>query len=836
MKMKKRYALWLLIGLLTAACSVKEPEAVRQRIAFNKDWKFYLGEVSGASEVDFDDTDWRTLDLPHDWSIEGDFSRDHPAGTGGGALPGGIGWYRKSFVSATAPGKQVFIDFGGVYMNSEVYVNGSLIGRRPNGYISFRYDITPYLKPKQPNVIAVRVDNSQQPNSRWYSGSGIYRKVWLTVTNPVYVDLWGTYVTTPEVQKEKAKVQIATRIRNKEKKEAIIEVVSVLSDASGREVAKAAAPCRVPADSIVELSQDLQVLLPVLWSLENPYLYTVRTNIYKDGMPVDQYDTPVGIRSFRFDAEKGFFLNGRPVKIKGVCLHHDLGALGAAFHPRAAERQLEILREMGCNAIRCTHNPPASEWLDLCDRLGFIVMDETFDMWRKRKTQYDYSRYFDEWHERDIRDLVLRDRNHPSVFVWSIGNEVLEQWTHAEADTLDLEAANLLLNLKRDKEALAHTGDEWSVNSLLTKKLADFVRSLDPTRPVTAGNNEPDPSNHLFRSGALDLIGYNYHETWFKDVPQHFPGRPFIITESTSGLMTRGYYRMPSDSLYLWPERWDMPFRDSSFACSSYDNCHVPWGTTHEESWRLAKLYDFISGMFVWTGFDYLGEPTPYGWPARSSFFGIVDLAGFPKDVYYMYQSEWTDKTLLHLFPHWNWKEGEAVDIWAYYNQADEVELFLNGRSQGVKKKEKDVYHVSWRVPFEPGTLKAVSRKNGKEVMLKEIHTAGEPARIRLTADRKNLRADTDDLSFITVEIVDKAGNLCPEAENLVRFTVEGTGRMAGVDNGNPVSLERFKDSKRKAFSGKCLVVLQPDGQVGSIKLTASAEGLPDSCILLHTK
>lgn len=835
MKMKKRYGLWLLIGLLTA-CSVKEQEAVRERTSFNRDWKFHLGEVFRAAEVDFDDTDWRILDLPHDWSIEGDFNRDHPAGTGGGALPGGIGWYRKTFVSEAPAGKRVFIDFGGVYMNSAVYVNGTCVGRRPNGYVSFRYDITPYLKPKQSNVIAVRVDNSQQPNSRWYSGSGIYRNVWLTVTDPVYVDLWGTYVTTPEVRKGKARMQIATRICNKEKKEEMIEVVSILSDAAGREVAKATIPCRVPADSVIEVSQNIQVLRPELWSLENPYLYTLHTNIYREGIQIDQYDTPVGIRSFRFEAEKGFFLNDQPVKIKGVCLHHDLGALGAAFHQRAAERQLEILREMGCNAIRCTHNPPAPEWLDLCDRMGFIVMDEAFDMWRKRKTQYDYSRYFNEWHEQDLRDLVLRDRNHPSVFVWSIGNEVLEQWTHAEADTLDLEAANLLLNLKRDKEALAYAGDSLSVNSLLTKKLADFVRSLDPTRPVTAGNNEPDPSNHLFRSGALDLIGYNYHETWFKAVPQNFPGQPFVITESTSGLMTRGYYRMPSDSIYLWPSRWDIPFEDSTFACSSYDNCHVPWGTTHEESWRLTKQYDFISGMFVWTGFDYLGEPTPYGWPARSSFFGIVDLAGFPKDVYYMYQSEWTDKTLLHLFPHWNWKEGETVDMWAYYNQADEVELFVNGRSQGVKKKEKDAYHVSWRVPFEPGTLKAVSRKNGKEVMLKEIHTASRPARIRLTADRKTIRADINDLSFITVEVLDKAGNLCPGAEDLIHFAVEGAGRIVGVDNGNPVSLERFKDSKRKAFAGKCLVILQTNGQPGSMKLTASAEGLPDSCILIHTK
>lgn len=830
------YYLSLCLAALLAACTQRSSDTPRERHPFNTDWKFFLGDSEDAMLPAFDDSQWRTLDLPHDWSVEGDFSRDNPAGTGGGALPGGIGWYRKTFIPEWPEGKQVYIDFDGIYMDSEVYLNGRLLGHRPYGYISFRYDLTPYLKFKQPNVLAVKVNNSEQPNSRWYSGSGIYRNVWLTATEPVHVDVWGTYVTTPKVTSAEAALQVVTRIRNREKADAEVNVVSVLLDADGRAVTQTATPTRLPKDSIGEITQTLQVDRPVLWSVENPYMYTLRTEIYKEGKLTDRYDTPTGIRSFRFDAEKGFFLNDQPVKIKGVCMHHDLGALGAAFHTRAAERQLEILKEMGCNGIRCTHNPPAPELLDLCDRMGFIVMDEAFDMWRKRKTKYDYSRYFNEWHERDLTDLIIRDRNHPSIFMWSIGNEVLEQWTHADADTLDLQAANLLLNLQRDKKALTQEPEEMSVNSLLTKKLADLARALDPTRPVTAGNNEPDPSNHLFRSGALDIIGYNYHETWFKDVPRNFPGKPFIITESTSGLMTRGYYRMPSDSVYLWPSRWDIPFEDSSFACSSYDNCHVPWGTTHEESWRLTKQYDFISGLYVWTGFDYLGEPTPYGWPARSSFFGIVDLAGFPKDVYYMYQSEWTDRPVLHLFPHWNWKEGQTVDVWAYYNQADEVELFLNGRSQGVRKKEGDALHVSWRLTFEPGTIRAVSRKNGKEVMTKEIHTAAEPAGIRLTADRKAIRADGSDLSFVTVEVVDKAGNLCPTAANRIGFTVEGAGFIAGVDNGNPVSLERFKASERKAFYGKCLVILRNNGESGSMKLTASSDGLSDTSILINTK
>lgn len=409
--------------------------------------------------------------------------------------------------------------------------------------------------------------------------------------------------------------------------------------------------------------------------------------------------------------------------------------------------------------------------------------------------------------------------------MWSIGNEVLEQWSHADADTLSLEEANLILNFGHSKDMLAKDG-EMSVNSLLTKKLADIVKQLDPTRPVTAGCNEPNPFNHLFRSEALDIIGYNYHNVNVPDVPANFPGKPFIITESNSALATRGYYRMPSDKVYIWPERWGKPFADSSYSCSSYDNCHVPWGNTHEETIKLIRDNDFISGQYLWTGFDYIGEPTPFGWPARSSYFGVVDLAGFPKDAYYLYQSEWSDKQVLHLFPHWNWKEGQDVDMWCYYNNADEVELFVNGKSQGVRSKTPDCLHTVWRVRFEPGSVKVVARKAGKIVGEKELRTAGEPARIRLTPDRSQLAADGKDLSFITVEILDKDGNLCPNADNLVNFNVKGDAFIAGVDNGNPISMERFKDTKRRAFYGKCLVVVQNKGKKGMVHLMAMSDGL----------
>ena len=404
---------------------------------------------------------------------------------------------------------------------------------------------------------------------------------------------------------------------------------------------------------------------------------------------------------------------------------------------------------------------------------------------------------------------------------------MLEQWSSADADTLSLEEANLILNFGHSKDMLAHADSGMSVNSMLTKKLADLTRSLDSTRYITAGCNEPDPGNHLFRSNALDIIGYNYHDYCFPDVPRNFPGKPFIVTESVSGLMTRGAYIMPSDSMYIWPERWDKPFSREVLECSSYDNNHVPWGSTHEKSMYDVQNNDFIMGQFVWTGFDYIGEPTPYGFPARSSYFGIVDLAGIPKDVYYMYQSQWRpDKTVLHLFPHWNWKEGQDVDMWAYYNNADEAELFVNGESQGVRKMPEDKYHVMWRVKYVPGEVTVVSRKDGKEVARRTVKTAGDPYQVRLTPDRNAIKADGSDLSYVLVEILDKDGNLCPWADNEVTFEVTGVGRNVGVDNGSPTSMERFKSDRRKAFYGKAMLIVQNDGKPGRINVRAVSPGL----------
>lgn len=832
--------LFLFVSLFLFSCESSQKRMNRSS-DFTFDWKFYLGDIEEAKEKDFNDANWRLLNLPHDWAIEGDFNVDNPSGAVGGALPGGIGWYRKTFtLSKEFKSKKVFIDFDGVYMNSEVFLNGISLGKRPYGYISFRYDLTPYLKFGEPNVLAVRVNNSKQPNSRWYSGCGIYRNVWLVVLDPIHVDNWGTYVTTPYISTDSTVVSVKTTVKNDGEEDCEVEVSSTLIDAYSRPVEQTVSKIQVTVNDTTVCDQNIVFTNPQFWTLENPYLYQIKTELIVNGELSDTYYTTIGIRSFYFDSNKGFFLNGKQTKINGVCLHHDLGCLGSAINKRAIERQLEILKRMGCNGIRCSHNPPAPELLDLCDRMGFIVMNEAFDMWCKGKTQYDYALFFNEWHERDLEDLLLRDRNHPSIFMWSIGNEVLEQWTHPNCDTLSAEQANIALNLGFGKEQLAKE-EKLSVNSLLCKKLVNRVKTLDPIRPVTAACHEPSPNNHLFRSNALDIIGYNYHHQDYANVLEKFPEKPFLATETVSGLMTRGYYRMPSDKQYVWPllnpktiERDKEDYTSANYSCSSYDNCFVPWGTCHENSLRIMKNNDFISGQYVWTGFDYLGEPTPFSFPARSSYFGIVDLAGFPKDIYYMYQSEWTNQKVLHLFPHWNWEKGQDVDMWVYYNQADEVELFVNGVSQGVKSKKKDELHVTWKVKFELGTVKVVSRKAGKVILEKKIHTAGMPVQIRLTPDRSNIFADGKDLSFVTVEVLDKDGNLCPNADNLINFNVSGKATIVGVDNGNPTSMERFKDNKRKAFYGKCLIVLQNNGAIGEATLTATSTNLVTAVLKIH--
>lgn len=770
-----------------------------RRADFDANWRFHLGDVPEAKEEDYADDSWRKLDLPHDWSIEGAFSRDNPAGVGGGALPGGIGWYRKTFkLPVRDQGKLLFIDFDGVYMNSEVWINGHYLGDRPYGYSSFRYELTPYLNyGDKVNVISVRVDNSKQPNSRWYSGSGIYRNVWLVTTDKVHVVHWGTSVSTPQVNSDEATVVVRTRVRNDLASEKTVSLTTVLFDENGKEVARTKTDESIAGGAEKVYAQTIKVNQPDLWSTKRPYLYQAISEVMVDGKQTDRYNTPFGIRYFRFDSKKGFFLNGTHLKIRGVCDHHDLGSLGAAVNTRALQRQLQILKSMGCNGIRTSHNPPAPELLALCDQMGFIVMDEAFDCWKKGKNKYDYHLYWDQWHKRDLTDMILRDRNHPSVIIWSIGNEIPDQWDTAGA--------------------------------AIAMELRGIVRSLDTTRPITSAMNNPEaPNNSLSHSGAVDLIGHNYDAGKYDEFFKYFPGAKFIATETTSALETRGAYNMPSDSIFIWPPRRSSGIKmNADFTTSAYDNCRVPWGGTHEKVLKAFKTHDFVSGMFVWTGFDYLGEPTPYGWPARSSYFGIVDLAGFPKDAYYLYQSVWTDKPVLHVFPHWNWKQGDTVDVWAYYNDADEVELFLNGKSLGTRSKQGDQMHVMWRVAYQPGTLKAVSTKGGQVVLSREVHTAGPAAKLLVTPDRSHIRGDGKDLSFVTVKIVDQAGNLVPHADDMVHFSLSGPGRIAAMDNGSETDHESFQGSQHHAFNGLCLAVIRSDKRSGAIKLTVSAAGMP---------
>ena len=777
---------------------------------FGKGWKFILGDIQNGQAINFDESQWRTLDLPHDWSIECEFSNNNPAGPGGGALPGGVGWYRKTFTVPTSErGRLAFIDFDGVYRNSEVWINGQYIGKRPYGYSSFRYELTNYLKyGKEKNILAVRVDNSQQPNSRWYSGSGIYRNVWLVTTEKTFVEHWGTYVTTPEITEQSAKVSVQTKIRTTMPKNQSAIITTIIIDNNGKKVSNAETKTILQKKSVSEITQNLIVKKPVFWSIENPFLYRVIIEVECDNKLSDTYETRFGIRSFAFDTVKGFFLNGKHIKINGVCNHHDLGCLGAAINRRALERQLEIMKSMGVNGIRTSHNPPAPELLDLCDRMGFIVMDEAFDMWKKGKTEFDYSKNWDEWHQRDIQDMVLRDRNHPSVFIWSIGNEIVEQW-----DVKD------------------------SSGSVIAKELYSLVRALDNTRPITSNCNSIDTLNPVIRSGALDLIGYSYSQRDYDKFRTTYPGKKLIGSETVSSINSRGCYDMPSDSIRRWPTRWDAPFTtgNADWTCSAYDNCSAPWGSTQEETWKLVKKFDFVAGQFIWTGFDYLGEPTPYSWPARSSYFGIVDLAGFPKDAYYLYESEWTNKPVLHVFPHWNWKKGDTIDVWAYTN-CEEVELSLNGVSLGIQKKSGDNLHLMWRVPYTPGTLKAVGRTNGKEILTQEIRTAGVPAKITLEADRSIITADGKDLSFVTVKVLDDKGTLVPQADNLIHFNISGEGKIIGVDNGLETDHNSFKLKERKAFNGLCLVVIQSNEKAGKITLNAASDGMKETTIELKSK
>jgi beta-galactosidase len=781
----KKICISILISLFITTAYTGVPAPVTdvfnggRGISFNDSWKFQKGDVSDANNVNFNDSSWQKLFLPHDWSIEQSFNQNSSAGSGGGYLDGGIGWYRKIFyLPQSDSGKRITIQFEGIYMNSTVWINGQLMGTRPYGYSTFEYDITPYVNiGSTPNVIAVKVNNNQ-PNSRWYSGSGIYRNVWLTVTNPVHIAYCGTFISTSSVSGSFANVSATTWVQNQSDSIQKITVVTTIYDNSGNGVAtSSSSPVNIEPNTETALGLNLNIANPNLWSISNPYLYTVKTQIFINKTIVDNFVSILGIRSISINPNTGFWLNDTNIKLHGVCMHHDLGSLGSAQNYRALERQVEILKSFGCNAIRTSHNPPAPELLDICDKLGLVVMDEAFDCWEIGKTANDYHLYFDAWAQQDVQDWIRRDRNHPSVVMWSIGNEIPEQ-----------------------AEPSGYT---------LAQKLISWVHSDDLTRPITQALN----TQYLI-GPLLNIVGYNYASGGTYD-NDHSSNPKWVImgSETSSAVRTRGVYHLPTNQNILTA---------TDMQCSSYDNSVVPWGNSAEDSWTFDKIRPFVVGQFIWTGFDYIGEPTPYPWPAKSSYFGIVDMAGFPKDIYYFYQSQWTSKPMVHLLPYWSWPVGDTIPVWAYSN-CDSVSLFLNGISLGSKKLQtQEPYHLEWKVAFTDGKVKALAYKNGTVVASDSITTAITASIIGLKADRDTIQADGYDQAFIETDILDTNGTLVSDANNQVKYSITGPGKIVGVDNGNPISLESFKDSTRQAFNGKCLAIVQSTGVEGQIVLTAT--------------
>jgi len=926
------------------------PEATtgRQVVNFNRDWRFARRNHPGAEAPKFDDSQWEKVRLPHDWAISGPFN---PREDGyAGKLPWkGVGWYRKTFtLDKASKGRRVYFDFDGVMAFPKVYVNGKLAGEWDYGYMSFRVDATKYVKFGRKNVIAVRV-NTTRHGTRWYPGAGIYRKVTMTICEPVHVAHWGTYITTPEVSDDSATVRVQTTVKNHLNKKSNIDVEVVLLDPNGQQITMGNKSDTIPAAGSDELDQSLVVANPQRWDITSPKLYTAKTIIHMGDKIVDTDISTFGIRTFKFTADDGFHLNGQRVQLYGVCLHHDQGPLGAAFYTRAMERQLEIMRDMGVNAIRTSHNPPAPELLDLCNRMGFVVWDECFDKWDATADRIKSGPPLEEHAEKQLRNLVMRDRNHPCVVVWSIGNEIGNQPRTREGKSPER-----------------------------VKFMSDFVRKYDPTRPVGMACNVPETANQPILD-ALDLTGWNYGRHYDR-YRKRYPDRPIIYSESASALSTRGFYELPFPELKTqYSEKTQV---------DSYDLNAAPWADIPDAEFQLMKKDNFVAGEFVWTGFDYLGEPTPFSHDARSSYFGIVDLCGIPKDRFYLYRSYWQpDVTTIHILPHWNWPDrvGKNVPVFVYTN-GDSAELFLNGKSLGSRTKgelpekpvnfaqgkpasasssqsnmgniaanasdadsitrwcaadgiaeqwwqvdlgeaqpirylgigfewearrygyeikisgdqstwqtiatkstsmrrnsrwsfhevdvqaryvrieftelrsgtwasirefvaypekvESDYYAVTYKyrmrwndVIYEPGELKVVAYKDGKEIGQAIMRTADKPAKIQLTPDRTKLSASGEDLCYILVEALDEKGTLFPLANNLIRFKIDGPAEIAGIGNGNPLSLEPFQADYRKLFYGKAMLILRmTEGQGGKVHVTAESDGLTSADVTLQSR
>jgi beta-galactosidase len=765
---------------------------------FDDGWRFHRGGAQGAETVSFDDSPWRMIDLPHDWSIEdlpgtdSPFSPDAVSQTSGGFTTGGTGWYRKAFtLPESMKGKLIQIQFDGVYMNAECWLNGQSLGNHPYGYTTFWYDVTSKVRFDTVNVLVVQVKN-EGANSRWYSGSGIYRHVWLKAVDPLHIVPFGVYITTPEVSSEKATVKIVTTVGNKIPKQAEIKLVTKILDAASKEVAKMESVFTLENEKEENTEQVVTVTNPDLWSVETPVLYKVVTEVYADGKLCDKTETSFGIRTIAFIIDKGFQLNGKTVELKGGCVHHDNGPLGAKAYDRAEERRIELLKASGYNAVRCSHNPPSPAFLAACDKLGMLVIDEAFDMWRKAKNPYDYSLYFDEWWQKDIESMVLRDRNHPSVILWSIGNEI--------------------------------GGMDSPEVVEVAKMLGNHVRKLDPTRPVTAAVNGLNPRKDPFFA-TLDVGGYNY---------------------ATGGDHQKGSM-YPIDHKRV-PER--VMVGTESYALEAFG------------AWMDVLDYDYLAGDFVWTAFDYIGEAS-IGWrgywaennfyPWNLAFCGDIDICGwkrpqsFYRDALWMEnqvsvfikppqpsfsqnpkRQSWSKWHWHDVVTDWNWPGYENTEFEVnVYSSCEAAELFVNGKSLGKKETSRATqFQAAWKVPYQPGELKLVGYRNGKAVAQSVLATAAETKAIKISADRNTIKADNQDLSYITVELTDEKGVRNPKEERLIKFEIEGEGSIVGVGNANPVSTESYQLPQRKAWQGRCLVIVKSTGNAGKAKLTASAEGL----------
>ena len=873
--MKNNFLILLSLVLIVGRDVVcANTSTVRERININRDWRYQIDDPDGVGAAlhysqlkpyllpcandfiifgkryqrpegnpgeniayvksDFDDSEWRHLNLPHDWAIEGPFNIDYNGSTG--KLPyWGIRWYRKTLeLSQDDAGKQIYLDIDGAMSYASVWCNGQYVGGWPYGYASFRLDLTPYIRAGQKNVLAIRLDNPDD-TSRWYPGSGIYRNVWLVKTSPVHVEQWGTFVRNQQVDSENAVMEMGVNIENHAGKDVQVKLQTsvYLQGKDGRPVGEEVTQSMtkdiaIKKDSWSSARFQFKVDKPKLWDIDTPNCYVAVSRVFMDGKEIDSYETPFGIRTIEFTHDQGFMLNGQKVAIKGVCMHHDLGALGAAFNEVAAERQLRIMKEMGANAIRTSHNPPAPELVALCDRMGLMMQLELADTWQKGKRKNDYNLLFDDWSEADMRSLVRHYRNHPSVIMWSIGNEMPDQTTDQGV--------------------------------IIARNLTAYCHDEDPTRPTSLGCNKRDA---VFRDivNQVDIFGLNYFHKTYPVFKEQNPTRRYHASETSSATSSRGEY--------FFPVTTDVNDSRSGFQLSSYDMTTIGWGCAPEVQFKMNEEYPFMSGEFVWTGFDYLGEPTPYNkdltnllnfsdpnelekarkeleelgkikTPSRSSYFGIVDLCGFPKDRYYNYKSYWRpDVPTVHILPHWNWEEriGEITPV-HIYTSGDAVELFLNGKSLGRREKAHSYDRLTWDdVRYEPGSLKAIAYKNGQKWAEDLVETTGKPAALQVTAEKTELKSDGTDLSFIRVAVVDSQGRVVPRSKNHLKFSVTGPAEIIATDNGDATSLLPFQLSERDAYNGLALVILRSQYmKQGKVLLTVESKGLPKQKIALKVE